>query len=109
MSDNARYVRQILLPQIGAEGQARIEAATAAVGGRGLLSHEVAELYARAAGFRAVAPGAVDVGELAPLSDVRSMAAREVLAGSRAALAAIREAASLGPARARPGHDRGAS
>lgn len=103
MTSAARYVRQILLPEIGSSGQARIEGASAAVGGKDSLSHEVAELYARAAGFREVMPGPIDVSELAPLEDVRSPAAREVLAGARAALAAIREAVGIGAASAEQG------
>jgi len=95
MSDASRYLRQVLLPEIGPEGQARIKAGTAAVGGRGLLSNEVAELYARAAGFGDVSPGTIDVSGLAPLSEVRTLPAREVLAGSRAALAALREAVGV--------------
>jgi hypothetical protein len=96
MGDPARYIRQILVPEIGASGQERIEASVAAVGGRASLSNEVAELYARGAGFRAIEPGVIDVSGLAPLGEVRSLAAREVLAGSRAALAAIREAVGMG-------------
>jgi hypothetical protein len=93
MSDAARFLRQVLLPEIGQAGQARIQAAAAAVGGGSSLSHEVAELYARAAGFREISPGSIDVDVLAPLAEVRSPAAREVLAGARAALAAVRAAA----------------
>lgn len=93
MSDAARFLRQVLLPEIGQAGQARIRAKAAAVGGGSSLSHEVAELYARAAGFREITPGSIDVDALAPLAEVRSLAAREVLAGARAALAAVRAAA----------------
>lgn len=93
MSDAARFLRQVLLPEIGQAGQARIQASRAAVGGGSSLSHEVAELYARAAGFREITPGSIDVEALAPLAEVRSPAAREVLAGARAALAAVRAAA----------------
>jgi hypothetical protein len=97
MSDPARYVRQVLVAEIGVNGQARIEASDADVGGPGgSLAHEVAELYARGAGFRAITPGPVDVHRLAPLSEVRSLAAREVLAGARAALAVIRDAVGVG-------------
>lgn len=102
MGDPARYIRQVLVPEIGASGQERIEASVAAVGGRASLSHEVAELYARGAGFRAIEPGFIDVSGLAPLGEVRSLAAREVLAGSRAALAAIREAVGVGARGAPP-------
>jgi hypothetical protein len=93
MSDAARFLRQVLLPEIGQAGQARIQASRAGVGGGPSLSHEVAELYARAAGFREITRGSIDVDALAPLAEVRSPAAREVLAGARAALAAVRAAA----------------
>lgn len=91
-----RFLRQVLLPEIGHAGQARIARAPAAVlpGGPGAaaLAHEVAARYARGAGFGALEPGAIDVGARAPEGAVRDPAAREVLAGSRAALAAIRAA-----------------
>lgn len=89
---SARFVRQMLLPEIGIEGQARIGQATARVSGAS-PAHAVARLYAEGAGFGAVTAGAIDVPALAPESIVTSPAAREVLAGSRAALAAIRGAA----------------
>jgi hypothetical protein len=86
-----RFVRQVLLPEIGIEGQARIGQATAAVGGDS-PAHQIATLYAEGAGFGAVAAGPIDSDALAPQTIVSSPAAREVLAGSRAALAAIRRA-----------------
>jgi len=88
----ARFVRQMLLPEIGIEGQARIGQATAEVAGAS-PAHAVARLYAEGAGFGAIAAGPIDLDALAPLTIVSSPAAREVLAGSRAALAAIRRAA----------------
>ena len=89
---SARFVRQVLLPEIGIEGQARIGQATAAVGGAS-RAHQIATLYAEGAGFGAVAEGAIDGLALAPPSIVSTPAARDVLAGSRAALAEIRRAA----------------
>ena len=86
-----RFLRQVLLPEIGAEGQRRIERSRAAVGGPG-LANEVAALYALGAGFAGVDPGAVDVAALAPEHVCAAPAAREVLAGARAALAAMRAA-----------------
>ncbi len=86
-----RFVRQVLLPEIGIEGQARIGQATAAVGGDS-PAHQIATLYAEGAGFGALAAGPIDLDALAPRAIVSSPAAREVLAGSRAALAAIRRA-----------------
>ena len=88
---SARFVRQMLLPEIGIEGQARIGQATAAVGGTS-PAHQIASLYAAGAGFGAIAAGAFDLDALAPRSIVATPAARDVLAGSRAALAAIRRA-----------------
>jgi hypothetical protein len=102
-----RFLRQVLLPEIGAEGQARIGRAAAAVLPRGAslggaeavsgaaadpLAHEVAALYARGAGFGALSPGDIDVAALSPASIVAAPAARAVLAGARAALAQIRAA-----------------
>jgi hypothetical protein len=87
-----RFVRQVLLPEIGEPGQRRLAAATASVGGEG-FAHEVAALYTEAAGFAAVGPGPIDVEALAPSSIVTTAAAREMLAGARAALAEMRRAA----------------
>jgi hypothetical protein len=86
---SARFLRQALLPEIGEAGQRRIGASAAAVAGDG-LAHEIAARYATGAGFGAVTPGAIDVEALAPAAIVRHPAAREVLAGARAALAEMR-------------------
>ncbi|WP_437950387.1 hypothetical protein WME98_05890 [Sorangium sp. So ce296] len=99
--DDPRYLRQVLLAEIGPEGQARLGAATARVlGGSGdgapPLAREVAERYARGAGFGALAEGALDVDALAPADLVASPAARAVLAGARAALAEMRAALGRG-------------
>lgn len=88
---SARFVRQVLLPEIGEAGQRRIEAASAAVAGEG-LAHEVAARYALGAGFGGVTRGPVDVEALAPAELLSSGPAREVLAGARAALAEMRRA-----------------
>lgn len=102
-SIDPRWLRQVLLPEIGPVGQAQIARAAAPVLASGrveaALAHEVAERYARGAGFGELVPGALDLAALAPDDLVSSPAAREVLAGSRAALAAIR-AAIEGPAKA---------
>jgi len=98
VSDAARHLRQMLLPEIGMAGQARLGAATARVGvspserGAAGLAHEIATRYALGAGFARVEPGRIDVASLAPRAIVEQEAAREVLAGARAALAAIRDA-----------------
>ncbi|WP_437478320.1 hypothetical protein WME75_30060 [Sorangium sp. So ce1014] len=105
--DDPRYLRQVLLAEIGPEGQARLGAATARVlggsGGAPPLAHEVAERYARGAGFGALAEGAIDVAALAPAELVASPAARAVLAGARAALAEMRAALGRGGAGAGQG------
>jgi hypothetical protein len=93
----ARYARQLMLREVGREGQERVLGATAAVAGpAGSLAHEVAARYARRAGFAAVAAGSIDREALAPAGLVESEAAREVLAGSRLALAALRDALGMG-------------
>jgi hypothetical protein len=92
-----RFVRQVLLPEIGEAGQAAIQRASAAVGGPpGDLAHAIASDYAVAAGFARVTSGAIDVDALAPAAVTRDPSARAVLAGSRAALAAVRAALAGG-------------
>lgn len=95
--DPARFVRQVLLPEIGEAGQMRLASAPAPVAGAG-LHHDVATRYARAAGMGPVIAGPVDVDRLAPVAVCVHPAARSVLAGARAALAAIRGGVGL-PAR----------
>jgi hypothetical protein len=96
--DPERFLRQVLLPEIGPAGQARLAGARADVGGAG-LAHDVAARYARAAGVGHVAAGHVDVDALAPGEVCAHEAPRAVLAGARAALAAVRAGVGL-PARA---------
>ena len=96
MSSAARFLRQVLLPEIGAEGQRRIGESAAHVGGDGAsLAHEIGSLYARGAGFAQILPGPIDVAELAPEHLAREPTAREVLAGARAALRELRRAAAF--------------
>ncbi len=105
MADPARFLRQILLPEIGEAGQERLgrsvarvgrdDATAARDGASAALAHEVAERYARGAGFARVEPGHVAIDALAPPDVVRDEAARAVLAGSRAALAALRDACGV--------------
>jgi hypothetical protein len=90
-----RFVRQVLLPEVGEAGQRRIEASSAAVAGEG-PAHEVASRYALGAGFARVVPGPIDVDALAPAGLVRDARAREILAGARAALAEMRRAIGQG-------------
>lgn len=84
MIDFARYVRQVLVAGVGEAGQRRIQACEAPVAGP-TLAHEVATLYVRGAGVRAITPGDIDVDALAPPT-CATPEARAVLAGSRAAL-----------------------
>jgi hypothetical protein len=86
----ARWARQILLAEVGVEGQRRIASAVAPVSGAG-LEHEVASLYASRAGARTAA-GDVDVDELAPRAVVTVPEAARVLAGARAALRVLARA-----------------
>lgn len=86
MIDRRRFSRQTLLAEIGESGQARIESGVAAVGGTG-LAHEIASAYATRAGIGRVVDGPLAEGCPAWVEDD---AARAVVAGSRAALAALR-------------------
>ncbi|MEJ7735610.1 MAG: hypothetical protein WKG00_41285 [Polyangiaceae bacterium] len=91
--DASRYLRQLLLAEVGAAGQARIGAARARVGGA-TPAHAVAELYARRAGFAGVdpaAPGALEL-EADDAAGVCTPAARALLAGARLALRETRRA-----------------
>jgi hypothetical protein len=81
-----------MLREIGEAGQARIAEAVLAVGGEG-LAHEVARRYATGAGARGVEEGPIDRDALAPTSICTTDAARDVLAGSRAALRGLLAAA----------------
>jgi hypothetical protein len=89
--DAERYLRQILLPEIGAEGQTLVSRAVATVRG-GDLAGDVAVRYARTAGFGGVADGPLDLDALAPSSVCSFDAPRAVLAGARATLAELRVA-----------------
>lgn len=109
MTEAARYLRQVLLPEIGPEGQARIKRSIARSAKGPTLAHEVAELYARGAGFSDVAPGPIDDAALAPLEIIQNPAARSVCAGARAALAAMREAIGMDSSEGRAGEPEGAA
>lgn len=88
MTDRRRYARQMIVAEVGDGGQMRLEASAASVGGLGLC-HEVASAYASRAGFARILPGTIDEGALAP-SFLHETAPRAVVAGSRAALLAMR-------------------
>ena len=92
MSQQLRYARQLLLVEIGENGQRLLQAASADLGGVG-LDHEVAVAYATRAGIGNIGCGAID-GTLAP-SFLENPAARAVVAGSRAALSAMRTALAV--------------
>ena len=102
--DRERFLRQILLPEIGEDGQRAICAGSAPVLGP-TLAHEVARLYAERAGFAELtaAPEVLESG--APPEWIETESAREVLAGARAALRGIlavlpRDGGQPGPAAA---------
>jgi hypothetical protein len=107
MTEAARFLRQVLLPEIGLEGQARIVNASAAVAGP-TLANELAELYARGAGFGRIEAGDIDIDALAPSAILRVAAARELCAGARAALAAMREAVLVKDGGGAPSREGGA-
>ena len=88
---DARFLRQVLVPEVGEAGQSAISRAAARVAGDG-FAHEVAERYATRAGFAAVEAGSIDVRALAPESIVYNEAAADVFAGARSAVRAIRSA-----------------
>jgi hypothetical protein len=97
----ARLVRQALVPGVGEAGIQRLARAHAALGSdlaqdgsQTPLSIDIARVYAERAGFASVAVGALDIESLAPANIVSRAAPREVLAGARAAVRAIREALS---------------
>jgi hypothetical protein len=93
--DSVRWHRQMLVAEIGAAGQARLAGASAQVEGNG-LAHEIGAAYAARAGIGLIVPGAIDESRLAP-AFLENAAARAMVAGSRAALAAIRAALGLAP------------
>ena len=89
--DAERFLRQMLLPEVGAAGQALIQSGAARVAGDGLAA-EVAIRYARTAGFGVVTGGTLDLEALAPAGVCAFAESRAVVAGARAALAEIRVA-----------------
>lgn len=91
MSDLVRHLRQVMLPELGEAGQSRLDRAVLPVGGEG-LAHEVATRYALGAGAAGVVPGPLGAESRVP-AWVEHEPAAGVLAGARAALAAIRVAA----------------
>ncbi len=85
---SARFLRQILVSEIGQSGQTKIERAVAELP-VAAAEGEVAELYARRAGFVRFEPAA----ELRDQTwTAQSPSVQAVLSGSRCALLAIRKA-----------------
>lgn len=83
-----RYVRQVLVAELGERGQRAISRATASLARDGLAA-DVAARYAERAGFAAVSADA-DAPSAPPF--VVEPAARAVVEGALSALAAIRRA-----------------
>jgi hypothetical protein len=83
----------MLVAEIGEAGQARLAQAVAPLSGDG-LAHEIATAYASRAGIGRVVRGAIDERSLVP-AFLEEPAVRSVVAGSRAALAAIRRALGM--------------
>jgi len=86
--DRLFVARQMLVAEVGEAGQARLEKASAPLAGDG-FAHSIAVLYASRAGVGAFEAGTIDEWALVP-DFVENRAAREMVAGSRAALAAMR-------------------
>ena len=87
MNDLRRFARQIIVDGVGEDGQRRLAEATAPVLGSG-LAHEIATSYASRAGVGRIVPGSIDPALETGFLELG--AARDVVAGSRAALATIR-------------------
>jgi hypothetical protein len=84
LSDEARFARQRLVPEVGDEGQARLCAATFTLDALGPEAAAVARLYLERAGLRETeesAPGGPSEGPVAA-----------GLSGARFAVRAIRDA-----------------
>ena len=89
MIDKVRYARHLMLVGIGEPGQEKLGRAIASVPDEGLAG-AVATRYAERAGFgRVVASASPPELALACPDFVTTAAAREVVAGSLAALAAL--------------------
>lgn len=98
--DAERFVRQILVVEIGEAGQRALGAACADVGGEGVAC-EVAERYARRAGFGSIGPAPVALDAGVPADWVADESARSALAGARSAVRAIASTVGLGGDRSR--------
>jgi hypothetical protein len=97
VSERARFLRQLLLSGWGDAGQSAVGRSSARVLGEGpSLARETARRYAERAGFSAFSEAPLDLERLSPAAIVRTPAAREVLAGARLALAAMRDVVGFG-------------
>ena len=93
----ARYLRQILVPEIGAEGQARLEDGVVAFEGGSERARAIASDYALRAGLQvdALATGTHRLPTATtPSDDVAP--ARDLLVGAFAAVEAIKAATGVG-------------
>jgi hypothetical protein len=102
-TDGARYGRQICLPEIGEEGQARLEASEVVLAGEG-DAREVEATYLRLAGVKVreahgsasakarakAKPDEKTVAEAVKALGIRDVAARDVAEGAMRALIAMR-------------------
>jgi molybdopterin/thiamine biosynthesis adenylyltransferase len=91
--DRLRYGRQIRLPEIGDEGQARLLAASVPLGGEGFV-RTIEERYVRLAGAATAEAAGTTTVDVASLG-LEHPAAREVGEGALRALVAIREVLGL--------------
>ena len=82
----SRYTRQTRLPEVGAEGQARLERTEIELSTRGAAA-QIERAYLEAAGARVREGGGE--GPALPI-EVRDPAARDVALGAYAALCALR-------------------
>lgn len=85
----SRYGRQIRLADVGAHGQAKLEGATVRLATTG-HAREIEARYLAAAGLK-VSDRAADQPRSLPDLGLRHEAARDVAAGSYAALLSIRD------------------
>jgi molybdopterin/thiamine biosynthesis adenylyltransferase len=84
---DARYVRQVILPEIGEAGQARLASASVRVGGG--TSGEIEAAYLRAAGVGSIERGDADDSD-APAFGITDASARDVALGAWRALRTMR-------------------
>lgn len=102
MTTDARFARQICLPEVGQAGQARLLGAECVISGElSELAQQTAETYARLAGLLArTLPQGEPLGVPFPQGEAFVHArSREFARGAHLALASIRQALELGEGR----------